>query len=312
MRTFIQTFLLSLFFLTALPVVAADFNLIQIVPEQCQACPCGFGGVLEIIRRVMNLAIVAAGIIATFTIIYAGFLFIASAANPESRKKASSMLLGAAIGLVLVLGAWLIIDAFMRFFYSGPNGNEGVWGPWNSIVAEEGEWCVVAKPQNSLFENLKIGQIPQTVETGPPPNPNPISPSTGGANCSALTNSELRTVDSYPLLASTAERYIAMKKAAEKDGITLIITSGYRSPTDQERAWRDNVCNLVNGKAVCQSRTAAVPCSLGGGGSNHTRGTAVDIRLNTGVYDWLVKNASRFGFYNKLPNDLVHWSDTGR
>ncbi|MEK7099744.1 MAG: M15 family metallopeptidase, partial [Patescibacteria group bacterium] len=164
--------------------------------------------------------------------------------------------------------------------------------------------------QSSLFTGLPIGQNPST-------NPNATgTPSGGGggggANCTAIPESQLVTVDSYKLLAETATRYKAMKAAAAKDGVALIITSGYRSPADQEAAWNQNGCRLVNGKAVCSTRTAAVPCSLGGNGSNHTRGTAVDIRLNAGVYDWLARNASRFGFYNKLSNDLPHWSDTGR
>ena len=43
-------------------------------------------------------------------------------------------------GLVLVLGSWLIIDFIMRAAYSGPDGTEGKFGPWNSILAESADF----------------------------------------------------------------------------------------------------------------------------------------------------------------------------
>ncbi|MEK9184429.1 MAG: D-alanyl-D-alanine carboxypeptidase family protein [Patescibacteria group bacterium] len=312
--TFIAVIVFLAAFVIASPTAyAAESTFFgPIVPVECQSlCPCGYAAVLEVIRHLMNFAVTFGVIVVTIMLAWGGFLYILSAAKPESRSQANSLISGAVIGLLLVLGSWLIVDFIMRTLYSGPDGTAGKFGPWNSILAEKANFCIVAQDTKPLFGTLPFSQGPSTNPTNPDPNPNPPT-TAGGTNCTSIPTSQLVTVDNYRLLASTAERYKAMKEAAAKDGITLVITSGYRSPEDQERAWKENGCSLVNGKAVCQTRTAAVPCSLGGTGSNHTRGTAVDIRLNGGVYDWLTRNASRFGFYNKLPNDLPHWSDTGR
>lgn len=289
-----------------LPFVAeAQFG--PIIPEACRACPCGFGGVLAIIQNVVNFIIGLSIIFATIIIVWAGGLYILSATNPESRSTANKMLINAAIGLVIVLSAWLIVDFVMKALYN----NESEFGPWNSILAGDGEEgsCIVASTTTppSLFDGNLF-----TVPGGG-------TPGTGGGSCTPIPDSELVAFDSSATaggteraLASTVEKFMAMRAAALRDGIDLKVSSGYRSPEEQLAAWNANGCQLVNDRAVCRTRTAAVPCSLGGGGSNHTSGTAVDIRLGTGAYDWLKRNGGQYGFYNNLPNDLPHWSPTGR
>lgn len=117
--------------------------------------------------------------LAVFVLVLAwvGFTYIVSATNPEARSQANRTLTGAVIGMVLILSAWLIIDFVMRTLYSGPDGTEGKFGPWNSILAEDADWCIVAsKEQKSLFGNITLGP-PVTVPTTEPQNPNPPPPS---------------------------------------------------------------------------------------------------------------------------------------
>ncbi len=109
-----------------------------IVPTECQSCPCGFASVLETIRHLMNLGIALAIVIAVLIIVYAGVLYIMSAANPESRSTANKMLMNAVIGLVIVLSAWLIVDFVMKKLY---NPNAANLGPWNSIIVG-GDVCI--------------------------------------------------------------------------------------------------------------------------------------------------------------------------
>lgn len=119
-----------------------------IVPEVCRTCPCGFGGVMAIIQNVMNLIISVAIIFATFLIAWAGFTFITGASNAEKRGQASKMLINAAIGLVIVLSAWMLVDFVMKSLYGGQ------FGPWNSILSDgiiNGAECIVAKPNKALF-----------------------------------------------------------------------------------------------------------------------------------------------------------------
>jgi D-alanyl-D-alanine carboxypeptidase/Type IV secretion system pilin len=264
----------------------------------CDGGPLDYGCLLQIFQNVINTGVALIIVFIVLLLVYVGFSFMTSGANPGSREQARTMLTNAFVGLLVVLSSWLIVDFVMKTLYSGGSG----FGPWNSILAPKGDGSDFCIKENKSQGKLSVGEIL---------NPGTENSSSGGGSCTAIPDSQLVTVDGYRLTKNTAQQYQAMKAAASKDGISLIISSGYRSPDDQLRAWKNNGCNLVGGKTVCATRTAAVPCSLGGGGSNHTRGTAVDIRLNPGVYAWLTKNASRFGFYNKLPKDLPHWSDTG-
>lgn len=137
MKIFLATIVSALVVLPA-SVEAAPF-LNSIVPEACQACPCGFGGVLQIIQNLMNFGIGIAIIFATIIIAWGGFLYIMSSANPESRSKANKMLINAAIGLLVVLSAWLIVDFVMKSLYDGETSK---FGPWNTIIGTSGDICI--------------------------------------------------------------------------------------------------------------------------------------------------------------------------
>ncbi|MDQ1299941.1 MAG: hypothetical protein QG636_609 [Patescibacteria group bacterium] len=138
-------YLFFLSFALLLPsAVEAQFG--PIVPEVCRTCACGFGGVLAIIQNAINFIIGLSIIVATIIIAWAGGLYMLSATNPESRSTANKMLINAAVGLVIVLSAWLIVDFVMKTLYGGQ------FGPWNSILmGDSGDSCVIAKPTSPLF-----------------------------------------------------------------------------------------------------------------------------------------------------------------
>lgn len=155
MQPFLSILLCSLVFL---PLIAeAQFG--PIIPEACRTCACGFGGVLAIIQNVVNFLIGIAIIFATIIIVWAGSLYVLSATNPESRSTANKMLINAAVGLLIVLSAWLIVDFVMKTLYD--SGSE--FGPWNSILAGDGteNSCIVAKPTSGLFTGSITG-VPGT------------------------------------------------------------------------------------------------------------------------------------------------------
>lgn len=166
--------LVSLLLLTPQAALAAESTFFgPIVPTQCQSCPCGFAGVLEIMRHLMNFAVTLGVVVLTIMIAYAGLTYILSSANPENRSKANQMVTGAVIGIILVLCSWLIVDFVMRALYSGPDGTEGKFGPWNSILAEDADWCIEPVATNPLFNNLPFSPSgPQTTPAEPDTNPN--------------------------------------------------------------------------------------------------------------------------------------------
>lgn len=298
MRTIL---ILALLMLLPMPV-AAQFG--PIVPEVCRTCACGFGGVLAIIQNVVNFIIGIAIIFATIIMVWAGGLYILSAANPESRSTANKMLINAVIGLLIVLSAWLIVDFVMKTLYD--NGSE--FGPWNSILLSgTGDNCIVAKPTQKLFTGSIFDVPGQGGGAG-----------SGGGSCTPIPDSQLVTFDASATdgqtrrgTADTVQRFMNMRAAALRDGVTLKAGSTYRSPEEGEELWRSRGCRIVSGRTVCNGDLVAKPCSIDGGGSNHTKGTAIDIQTDAAGTAWLRRNAAQYGFYNRIASEPWHWSDTG-
>ena len=137
----------------------------------------------------------------------------------------------------------------------------------------------------------------------------------GGASCSGISPSDLKTIPgtSFQARISIVDSFVRMRSAAAAAGITLIVTSAYRSDAKQVEIWNSHHCDTVAGHC---SGYVAKPCSLGGNGSNHSQGNALDISgssMGSPIYNWLKANGSRFGFYNNLGSiDPVHWSLSGR
>lgn len=327
MRTAVAGASLSfLFLLLPLPVFASDVTFFgPIVPAECkcdnQKAPdgspittaAGYGCVLQTIQNSVNLVISISIILCVLWLAYAGSLFMVSSASPGLREQGKTRIMNAVIGIVVILAAWLIIDFVMKTLYN----ESGNFGPWNAILADSNpaDRCIVAKNPTALTTG-SVGIV-----HGTPPPGTSATPGTGtgadtgagtGDRCVGIPDSQLVAIDSsgHKLIAEAAQRFNNMKAAAAKVGVTFNVTSAYRSPDEQTAAWNGNGCQLVNGKAVCQKKTAAIPCSLGGSGSNHSLGTAVDI--SGAGEEWVRANGAPYGFKNALSNDLIHFSSTGR
>lgn len=281
-----------------------------IVPTECN-CPgtaASFGCVLATIQNVINFAVTLGCVAATIALAFAGFTWMMNGSNPEKRAQGRNMLINVLIGLVILLTAWLSIDFLMKKLY-----NEGsTYGPWNSILqGQAGDQCIKATQGGKI--NGVGGGLATGIFGGNGNHP-PAQPTTTGAKCTGLTASQLVNIDSsgHQLANGTAQNYIAMAQAAAQAGITLRVNYGYRSPQLQYQIWLNHGCHVVDGKNSC-SGTVGFPCQVGGTGSNHSTGNAVDISGCTsgGILPWLRANASRYGFYNDLPRDLCHWSTTG-
>lgn len=105
-------------------------------------------------------------------------------------------------------------------------------------------------------------------------------------------------VDGRPVEINTAARYLDMQADALADGVALSIVSGFRTMEEQRYLYGCYVhcdCNGCN--------LAASP-----GYSNHQSGLALDLNTSDGgVYDWLSRNAARYGFHRTVPSEDWHW-----
>jgi hypothetical protein len=96
------------------------------------------------------------------------------------------------------------------------------------------------------------------------------------------------------LAHAAAKWFIKAKQAAQKEGVSFVINSAYRSYEHQQA--------LVGIYSV-----VAAP-----GTSSHGWGTAVDLQTGTSGYEWMVNNGPNYGwYYMKIPNDPVHFEFRG-
>jgi len=103
--------------------------------------------------------------------------------------------------------------------------------------------------------------------------------------------------DAAMLRNDAAAAFIAADAQAKREGITILITSAYRS--------------LAHQQALIDSKKYPVVAKVGT--SRHGFGIALDIQTGTPGYDWFVKNGPKYGWkYMAIPGDPVHFEYTGR
>ncbi len=107
----------------------------------------------------------------------------------------------------------------------------------------------------------------------------------------------LRSVgDGEFLQKRAAASYLKMVSAARRAGVHLSSTSGFRTHREQ---------------AVLYARYGSGRAAPAGY-SNHQLGLSMDIGgingYGTRAYQWLNRNARRFGFVNDVPGEFWHWT----
>ncbi len=112
------------------------------------------------------------------------------------------------------------------------------------------------------------------------------------------------------LAASAADAWLAMRQAAEQDGVSLLLVSAFRPASLQAELLHNK---LAAGETIEQALTAvAAP-----GYSEHQSGRAIDVACagcpvletefeDTPTFAWLQRNAASFGFYLSYPRDNSH------
>jgi hypothetical protein len=125
-------------------------------------------------------------------------------------------------------------------------------------------------------------------------------------------NIRLVTVRGITVAASIGDQLRGLLDAADSAGFTLG-GGGYRSSASQQQLREAHCPNpQTSPPSSCHPPTARP------GSSMHERGLAIDFTSNGHIissrrdsaYQWLARNASRFGFYN-LPSEPWHWSVNG-
>jgi hypothetical protein len=148
-------------------------------------------------------------------VIYAGILFMTTAANPEGHSQARKMLLNAVLGFVIVLAAWLVVDFVMKAFY---NPDDSGFGPWNQILTGGGDYCITAKPSVPLFTGGIAGSF--TVPGGAPSGGYATNVGKAGALCA----------DGNPACSVAALKALGLSDAQAKTMSCIAVTESSGNP----------------------------------------------------------------------------------
>lgn len=70
--------------------------------------------VLCLLTQIIRIFLGGVAVISTFMFIFGGYAFLTSAGNAEAVKKGKDTLLWASIGIVTVLGSWIVIQFILR------------------------------------------------------------------------------------------------------------------------------------------------------------------------------------------------------
>jgi hypothetical protein len=93
------------------------------------------------LANIVNLAAYLGIFIAVLIIAYAGFLWVLNPISPENRSQARQILINAAIGLVLTLGAWLLVNTLITLLGAQLNGQTGVAGLTSELSKNANATC---------------------------------------------------------------------------------------------------------------------------------------------------------------------------
>ena len=80
----------------------------------CNGSDCNLESFATLVQNLLNFGIFFASIIASILFAYAGWLYLSNAmTGPQSITQAKSIFKNVAVGYLLILGAWLIVDTLL-------------------------------------------------------------------------------------------------------------------------------------------------------------------------------------------------------
>lgn len=101
----------------------------QIVP--CNGVDCTVCHLATLAQNIINTGVFIFVFFSAMMFAYAGFLYVTNEAIGE-QAKARSIFSNVAMGLVILLAAWLVVDTLMKALLGGD------FGPWNDICRAVG------------------------------------------------------------------------------------------------------------------------------------------------------------------------------
>jgi len=101
----------------------------KIVP--CKGVDCNICHLEQLAQNVLNAGIAIAVFLSAVLFAYAGWKYMTAGGNIGKATQAREIFTNVAIGLVIILAGWLVVDTIMKTLVKEHAG----FGPWNKICA---------------------------------------------------------------------------------------------------------------------------------------------------------------------------------
>ncbi len=246
------------------------------------------GGLSSYLQQIITYLLMLVAVAAVFYMIYGGILYVTTdIINKKAEGK--EMIQRVTYGLIFVFTVWLLINSI------NPN-----------ILKNSLNFSLSSIGVGIKGTSTSTTQIPGTVV----PKPRIVV---------GTCTEGLETVQGvYQMCKSVSGKMKELLAAAAADGLTLTLSSTYRSP-EKQIALRKQNCGSTDYDIYQKRSSLCKPPTALPGTSNHEKGVAVDF---AGIPKdscnekcaWLQKNAGRFNFFNdySITKEYWHWSSNGR
>ena len=108
----VQWFVVVLIVIAIAPSIALGASMpAKIVP--CTGVNCTVCNIAELAQNVLNTGIFIAVFLSAVLFAWAGFKYLSAAGSDGQVKEARGIFLNVLIGLLIILAAWLVVDALM-------------------------------------------------------------------------------------------------------------------------------------------------------------------------------------------------------
>ena len=125
--------------------------------EACQMCHS-----VQLINEVTAWLVGLLSVVAAVMFVIAGLRIVTAQGNPSVLKDAKSMIVNVAIGFVIVLTAWLLIDLLLKTLLGD---GEVAAGPWNTIACINQPTATTKEGNLGTFEQVRLFIDFPTVDT---------------------------------------------------------------------------------------------------------------------------------------------------
>ena len=122
-----KTLLIGASLLLILPIIASAAGLVPCGGTGEPACQ--FCHVVKLVELVSDWLVTILTIIFAIIIVVAGLRMVVSSGDVNAKVSAKKMIINAAVGFMIVLAAWILIDLGMKALVE----SDSDLGPWNSI-----------------------------------------------------------------------------------------------------------------------------------------------------------------------------------